>query len=468
MRLFSVACVLCLAAQAVAQESRQATGVKVGEVTETSAVVWMRLTADATRNTKGLVRRGAPARVLPADVKVEELEGACPGAPGQVRLRYGRRNNLEDAKSTDWVEVSAASDFTHQFRLAGLRPGTVYYYSAETAGPGGWPKHAPLRGRFQTVPPASQYAEVTFTVITCQMYKDLDHRDGFHIYKAMLKLAPQFIVNTGDNVYYDNEDPRATTIAVARYHWDRMYSYPRHIAFHLRVPGYWQKDDHDTLSDDCWPSMPPKQMLPMTFEDGQRIFLQEVPMGEKIYRTFRWGKGLQIWLPEGRDSRSSNRMPDGPQKTIWGAEQKKWLFESILASDADFKVLVNQTPIVGPDRANKSDNHANAAFFTEGNEIRQWIKKNAPKNMFVVCGDRHWQYHSVHPGTGVQEFSCGPASDQHAAGTPGYDPLYHRFHRVLGGFLSVSFRRLGAKSAITFRHHDVHGEVVYEYRRPHS
>ena len=45
-------------------------------------------------------------------------------------------------------------------------------------------------------------------------------------------------------------------------------------------------------------------------------------MGEQTYRTFRWGKDLQIWLVEGRDFRSPNNMPDGPDKTIWGAEQK--------------------------------------------------------------------------------------------------------------------------------------------------
>ena len=206
-------------------------------------------------------------------------------------------------------------------------------------------------------------------------------------------------------------------------------------------------------------------MLPLTFPEGQRVFLDQVPMGNRTWRTYRWGKGLQVWLTEGRDFRPPNNMPDGPAKTIWGAEQKKWLYETILASDADFKVLVSPTPIVGPDRTNKRDNHANAAFFTEGNEFRQWVRKHVPDNFFVACGDRHWQYHSVHPETGMHEFSCGPASDQHAGGTPGHDPQYHRFHRVQGGFLSISLRRAAGKSAIAFRHHDVHGKVVYEYPR---
>ena len=460
MRSVVLACLLCL--PLAAQESRQATGVRVGEVTPDSALVWMRVTAKATRNREDIVRRGKVA-TLPPDLKVEQLEGDCPGARGQVRLRYSTREDLRDAKATPWVEVAAARDYTHQFRLTGLNPAALYYYSAETAGPGGAPLHAALRGSFRTAPPATQYADVTFTVVTGHMYQDMDHPEGFHIYDSMLKLAPHFIVPTGDNVYYDNEDPRATTVELARYHWHRMFSYPRHVAFYLRAPAFWEKDDHDTLFDDCWPTMHPKQMLPLTFQDGQRIFLEQVPVSEKTWRTYRWGRGLQIWLTEGRDFRSPNKAPDGPEKTIWGSEQKKWLLESILASDADFKVLVSPTPIVGPDRTNKADNHSNAAFAHEGDEFRRWVQQNVPNNFFIACGDRHWQYHSVHPETGVQEFSAGPASDQHAAGSPGYNPRYHKFHLVKGGFLSVNFRRAGARSQIFFRLHDVHGKVVYEY-----
>ncbi|GIW82411.1 MAG: alkaline phosphatase [Gemmatales bacterium] len=450
----------CLAS--FAEETRQATGVKVGEVTQTSAVVWMRLTKNSSRNRDGIVRKGRPAKVLPADISVDKLEGACPGAPGFVRLRYGVNENLREGVTTPWMKVSASDDFTHQFQLTGLRPQTVYYFSAETADLNK-KMHAPLRGRFETAPLAQTAADITFTVITGQAYKDVDHADGFHIYEAMGKLNPKFIVPTGDTVYYDSEDPRATTVAVARYHWHRMYSFPRHIAFHLMVPGYWEKDDHDTLSNDCWPTMKPRSMLPMTFEDGLRIFREQTPMGEKTYRTQRWGKHLQVWMVEGRDFRSPNPMKDGPDKTIWGKEQKEWLKKTLLASDATWKILISPTPIVGPDRPKgKNDNHANAAFQTEGDEIRRWFQKNLGDRFFIACGDRHWQYHSIHPETKVHEFSCGPASDKHAGGSPGLDKEYHQFHRVKGGFLSVNVNRAGK---ITFRFHDVKGKVEYEYSR---
>jgi len=467
-RIFAV--VLLAGQISWAQETRQATGVKVGEVTDHSAIVWVRLTKEATRKTEGIVRQGRRPRdlkKLPQPVEVNKLQHACPGADGQVRLILSKNKDLTQAKTMGWVKVSAATDFTHHFPLKDLQPSTRYYYAVETSGPDGSPRHGALRGSFETSPPADGDTDVTFTVITGQAYKDMDHPEGFNIYPAMGKLKPKFIIPTGDTVYYDSEIPLATTPELARYHWHRMYGFPRHIEFHLQVPGYWEIDDHDLVCNDYWPGMDTRlsrSMLPMTAEQGFKIFREQVPMGTKIYRTFRWGKGLQIWLTEGREFRSPNPSPDGPNKTIWGDKQKQWLKKTLLDSNAEWKVLISPTPIVGPDRAhNKSDNHSNKAFAYEGNEFRRWVAKNLPDNFFIACGDRHWQYHSVHPETGVQEFSCGPVSDQHAGGSPGFDQTYHKFHRVKGGFLSVTVKSSGNKSSIVFRFHDVHGNVVYEY-----
>ena len=34
-------------------------------------------------------------------------------------------------------------------------------------------------------------------------------------------------------------------------------------------------------------------------------------------------------------------------------------------------------------------------------------------NVLTFCGDRHWQYHSIHPG-GVEEFSVGALHDENS------------------------------------------------------
>ncbi len=372
-----------------------------------------------------------------------------------IRLRYDTKSDGDNVKTTGWTPIDEEHDFQHQFALTGLPADTVIHYRVETRGPKGEAEGA-VSGSFRTAPKPDAETEVTFAVVTCQMYNDLDHADGFHIYPAIQKLAPRFVAFTGDTVYYDGEEPIARSAALARYHWERMISLPRHIEMLRGVGTYWEKDDHDTLKNDCWTG---QKLGNLTFEQGLEIFRQQVPMSEKTYRTFRWGKFVQIWLTEGRDYRSPNSMKDGPNKTIWGKEQKEWLFRTVKESDAAWKVVISPTPLVGPDRVNKGDNHANRNFQHEGDEVRAFFKETAPHNLFTVCGDRHWQYHSVHPVSGLNEFSVGAASDEHAGGSPGLNKEYHRFHRVKGGFLSIT----ASGQSILFRHHDVHGEPVYQF-----
>ena len=454
-------------------ESRQATGVKVGEVTDTSAIIWTRMTENATRRADGIVRRARGKRAVPPEfLDPKELEGSVPGADGQVRVRYSANGsalddpeNAEGVSTTDWRPARAGNDYTNHFYLEGLQPATTYYFATDTRSLDTSVRHKPLRGSFETAPPADEYGDVTFTVITGQMYKDADHGDGFMAYDSMAALDPKFIIPTGDTVYYDSDDPTVTTIDLARYHWHRMYSYPKLIDFHLKVPTYFEKDDHDSYVDDGWPGLTRDFMGDFNFEQGLQVYAEQVPMSDLPYRTFRWGKGLQVWVVEGRDFRSRNDMPDGPDKSIWGARQKQWLKDTLLASDADWKVLISPTPIVGPDRTTKKDNHANVTFEHEGEEIRSFFQENLPDNFFVACGDRHWQYHSIHPDTKVHEFSSGPISDVHAGGTPGDNDEYHQFHRVMGGYLSVQAKKQGGESTIAFRLHAVDGNVEYEYTR---
>ena len=464
----------------------QATGFKVGEVTSHSAIVWTRLTAkpkpnpataptltfhyaDGTSKTPDLRSRPARKRGPYKSIeyttpgRVRDIRYAAPGLAGEVRVLYSPILSVPGStiiikpKSTPWRSVDAKVDFTRQFKLTGLIADLTYKVVVESRAEDGAAGQKRI-GRFTTAPMKDQAARVVFTVSTGQTFRHQDRPDGFEIYPSMLKLNPSFFVHTGDIVYYDG---LAKSKELAHWHWQRMYGLPTNVDFHTKVASYFIKDDHDTWTNDCWPSMNTKSMFQFTFEQGLKIFPQQVPMGKSTYRTVRWGKDLQIWMMEGRDFRSPNNAPDGPAKTIWGAEQMAWFKKTVAASDAAFRVLISPTPIVGPDRDTKHDNHSNKDFTHEGDELRAFIAKQ--KNMVVVCGDRHWQYMSVHPKSGVREYSCGPASDQHAGGWKQNDfrKDYHKYLNVTGGFLSGTVERQKDKPTLTFRWHDVKGKVLH-------
>ena len=131
-----------------------------------------------------------------------------------------------------------------------------------------------------------------------------------------------------------------------------MYSLPLQREFHRQVPSYFIKDDHDILKDDCWPGQTQGEL---SFARGVELFAEQTPSSRAPYRRFRWGAQLELWLLEGREFRSPNTDPDGPEKTILGPEQLAWLERTLVESDATFRVVLSATPIVGPDRSRKAE-----------------------------------------------------------------------------------------------------------------
>lgn len=455
-----------------------ATGIKIGEVTQTEAIVWVRLTENPERigndapmpdfkykdpGTGQIIeRRGRPdikpVVTYPEGYTIKTIQGATPGSEGKVRLKYKAKDEQEWIQ-LDWHPVDSERVFSYQFELSGLSAGKEYELLVEAGPLKSKNISASLEGKFKTAPAADVPSNVNFIVTTGTSYPDVDSETGYKLYPNSLKLDPEFFVHTGDIVYYDG---MAKTAGLARWHWDRMYSYPNNIEYHRQVASYFIKDDHDTWMNDCYPGMQTKFMGEFAYEQGTQIFLDEVPMGDKTYRTIRWGKDLQIWLVEGRDYRSQNIMEDGPDKTIWGKEQMEWFKSTVETSDATFKLLISPTPIVGPDRENKNDNHANIGFKHEGDQLRKFISEQ--KNMVTVCGDRHWQYVSKDTETGLLEFSCGPGSDDHAGGWSQDNKLpEHIYLNVVGGFLEGSVSQTDGKPTLIFRHYGANSDLLNEY-----
>lgn len=402
---------------------------------------------------------------LPEGATLDEMFGACPGAPGRVRLSYFSGRISKNAIHTDWVITSPESDFTAQWHLTDLKPDTTYSTVIEAQTLDGKPS-AVLNGSFRTAPKENSQKPLKFCITTCHDFiRRDDGMKGHKIYTAMNEIEPDFIVHAGDIEYYDKPDPWAMTKDLMRFKWGRIFALPVNRDFYNNTTSYFIKDDHDTLTNDSWPG---RTYGSVTFAEGVKLFNEEqFPSRDPRYANIRWGKDLEIWILEGRDYRSPNDMPDGPEKTILGRQQKAWLFKTLAESKARFKLILSPTPIVGPDRANKKDNHANDIFAHEGNEIRSRL--SAVPGVIVFCGDRHWQYASVDDKTGLWEFGCGPGSEKHQIGwKAGDERPVHRFLRVKGGFLfgELGYEGKGSDPVLTLQHRKVTGEPVSEFRFP--
>jgi alkaline phosphatase/alkaline phosphatase D len=126
--------------------------------------------------------------------------------------------------------------------------------------------------------------------------------------------------------------------------------------------------------------------------------------------------------------------------------------------------------MVGPDRASKTDNHTNhAGFRAEADSFFAWLQKKKIQNVLILCGDRHWQYHSIHP-TGVEEFSVGALNDENSIkGIKPGDPQSTDPEGIVkqpflcaepsGGFLQVT---ANPDSSLLIAFHNDTGRIVHK------
>ena len=449
-----------------------ATGIMVGDVGTDRALVQLRLSS-----TSSLV------------------DGDLPGSEGVVEFTLVD----EDGDIVQRLSKLTIAEFDYIARVSfkNLKRNTRYRCKTRI----GVSERRLLDGptaEFRTLAGAELSREVSFVVVTGMNYEKFhgnpnyenvpepyagpDKPLGYPALASILARRPDFFVGTGDNVYYDSPKPgRAETISEMRRRWHEQFIQPRFRDLFAKVPTYWEIDDHDFRADD---SDLTGDYFP-TPDEGRRIMLEQLPYAAheeespRTYRTRRVTKELQIWFVENRLYRSPNSMDDGPEKSIWGSDQREWLKKTLLESDADFKVLVSPTPMIGPDDRTKIDNHSNVGGFQfERNEFFTWIKANNldKKGFIVICGDRHWQYHSIFPN-GLEEFSSGALVDANArlGRVPGDpestdpDALIEQPYMqnpASGGFLMVTVTPASDQSpTMTLRFFDELGKTLHEHSR---
>ena len=438
-------------------------------------------------------RQGEMAGEVTTDSVILQSRLTPRGIEGVARFEIAINPDFQDSTMTDWLTAGPENDSIIKIKINSLLPGTRYYYrliyGADTS-----TTEVGSTCTFRTLDPEDVAAEVKFAVVTGMNYFVFhffpgppDKHLGYPGLETIQNMNPDFFVGTGDNVYYDAFPIPATTQNGMRDVWYKQFIQPRFVSLFSQVPTYWEKDDHDHRynDSDTTGDQPPSNEL------GIQTFLEQVPVVDPLdpspitYRTHRINKLVQIWLTEGRDYRSPNIMEDGPDKTLWGETQREWLKQSLLASNATFKLLISPTPMIGPDDIflpwpytgqTKQDNHTNPSGFKhEGEEFFSWLLDNGflQKNFYIICGDRHWKYHSIRPD-GFEEFSTGALVDQNSRlgrvpGDPestdpdGLITQPYTDAEVTGGFLMVNVK-LGTEPATAeciFTLYDENGVMLY-------
>ena len=345
-------------------------GIASGDVTSSTAVIWARASGKA-----------------------------------QMHVEIDTDPAFAHPKSGRSAHASEATDFTAHMMLEGLQPDVRYYYRVWLAGAGGQGRsrvsEGPI-GTFKTAPEASQSRPVSFIVgadIGGQRYCRNAAQGGYAIFAKMEALRPDFYIANGDAIYADGDcpvtggepgwvnipentdipdsfkgigDPSVdwTNVDAVREVFLRHWRYNRNDPFtqsFLRSTSMIaQWDDHEVINDFGapwtywnWANIN-RAGYPNIVAAGLDTFFWYSPIAreqadrDRIYRSFRWGKDVEIFVLDARSYRDRNDTLDTAAdfKPMLGREQIAWLVDGIERSTATWKIVSSDVPISIPTGTN--------------------------------------------------------------------------------------------------------------------
>jgi len=393
-----------LAAPAVAVEPDPL--VTVGEVTDTSAVIWVR----------GITWGEVAIRYEPVPRASDPAPTGPVGARGDIR-------------------VTPSQNLTGKLLLQPLEPATRYRYTVSQSA-------AQISGEFVTAPSPTVALPVRFVWSGSLGSNGYCRRPatGYPIFGALAQIPADFFVFVGDTIYADQVcggSPRQTGYDFVARRLADFWSKHRYNredptvqAFYRRTSVYAIWDDHEVKGNFAGPSEP-------LMEPARRAFIDYFPIQPprdepgRLYRKFRWGALLELFILDTRQYRSPNSMRDGTGKTMLGAAQRRWLIEAVSGSSAVWKVVVSSVPLSVPTggRVHDSWSNANAQGVPEANgggyaierdAILRTLRQRGVRNLVFLTGDAHHAEvirHQPAPEWSFHELIAGPLSA--APGRPG-------------------------------------------------
>jgi alkaline phosphatase D len=357
------------------------------------------------------------------------------GVPwGEVRVRYAPLGRAPGAAgetpagARGEIRVEPSRHLTGKLLLQPLEPGTRYRYTAAQ-------NAAEATGEFVTAPSPTDARPVRFS-----WSGDLGSRGhcrkpgvGYAIFRALAETPSDFFLFVGDTIYADHVCGEAEHVPgydfVARRLADFWAKHrynredPAVQAYFRRASVYAIWDDHEVRNDFAGPTEP-------LMEPGRRAFIDYFPIRPpreepgRLYRQFRWGALLEVFIVDTRQYRSPNTALDGPGKTMLGATQRRWLVDAVAGSTAVWKVVVSTVPLSVPTGGPAHDSWSNASargvpeehgtgFAVERDAILRALRQRGVKNLVVLAADVHHAElirHHPTPEWSFHEFIAGPLS----------------------------------------------------------
>jgi alkaline phosphatase D len=303
----------------------------------------------------------------------------------EIALQYSTDPSFRQFSLTGQFSVESDTDFTAKISLDNLQAATRYYYRAAVAG-----KTPGQIASFVTAPRLDDDARVSF----CFSGDTRESYQPFTVMNAVRAQNPDFFLYLGDTIYADRGGAaRQLNEFWSKYRNNRYDAATQACFRDTSVYAVW--DDHE-VEDNYLPGHP---LAPI----GRKAFLDYWPIRrpaaepERIYRSFRWGKSVELFILDARQYR------DLKQRTMLGRTQKEWLFDSIAQSQAKFKFIATAVPMAGGG-SDRWDGYPE-----EREKILRYLNAKRLGGVIFLSADMHYAAITKIPrGNGLIDITAGP------------------------------------------------------------
>jgi phosphodiesterase/alkaline phosphatase D-like protein len=286
-------------------------------------------------------------------------------ARATIELSYSPRFRRAQLVRVGRTDSFAAATET----VRGLKPGRRVYWRARLRR-AGRKSVGPVRS-FRVPPVRGSDAHVRVAVAACAAQFG-------PIFEHLAAERPDVFVWQGDLNYPDTHGPLAQTTSAYAGIWRDFLANPVLEPVLRETPFAVQRDDHD-----------------FGVQDANKALIAEHPWGVAPWDSLMSGRSYyrfpagtaELWVLDQRTNKTDPEAEDGPEKTLLGARQRRWLFESLTRSRARFKVICSPCTIfLG---GNSRDGNWSNDFETERDMLLEHIDRNVSGTTIFLTGDTH-------------------------------------------------------------------------------
>ncbi len=292
-------------------------------------------------------------------------------------------------------------DFTIQKNMAGLKPATKYSYMFCEG------RKCSDTGHFETAPKAGQAKTIHFAYSGDESAQPAvgEHKPfwgNFKAFKSMVAEHNDFNIDFGDTIYSDPEVAGAHTAKTVKQKW-AMYRKKLSVANQRAVRestglyNHW--DDHEFINDFSKAENGAK-----LYKAGVTAFRDYEPVTYSkqngIYRTFRWGKNLEVFFLDLRSFRSAkasanHRCDNGgsPDLAPTAPQTTRNLFATLVPSLSNPPPAACLTKINSPNRTMLGQRQYNRFMSDVTSSTAKWkvVMTEDPMQQFYALPYDRWE-----------------------------------------------------------------------------